>query len=48
MIIVATRGDNPLCDFGNILKDAGREANDLNLCGFSHVLCEEYPCTCFG
>ena len=38
VIIDAKKGGIPLCDFGNILKDVVREANGLNLCGFSHVL----------
>ena len=38
VINVAKRGDNPLCDFGNILKDVVRVVNVLNFCGFSHVL----------
>ena len=38
VIIVAKRGGNPLCDFGKILKDVVREANDLNICGFCHFL----------
>ena len=40
VIIIAKRGSNPLYDFDNILKDVIRETNDLNLYGFSHVLCE--------
>ena len=37
VISVTKSDDNPLCDFGNILKGVVREANSLNLWGFSHV-----------
>ena len=40
VINVAKRDGNPLCNFGNILKDVVRGINGLNFYGFSHVLWE--------
>ena len=48
VISVAKSDGNPLCDFGNTLKGVVREANSLNLYGFSDVLRGECPCTCFS